>query len=133
MDHKGRQLRLRNTLPTHHLDALLVTHLPNILYLCGFTGSAGALLVTKANSVFFTDGRYTAQAHAEVKAAKIVIARKAPLATAAEWLSAQQQRGRRAFPFKVGIEGEHMTVAARSLLAGILPSSVRLRPGPPLV
>jgi Xaa-Pro aminopeptidase len=133
MDHKGRQLRLQNALLLHRLDALLVTHIPNILYLCGFTGSAGALLVTKAGIVFFTDGRYTAQARAEVKAAKIVIASKAPLATAAEWLSAHQQRGRRALPSKVGIEGEHMTVAARSLLASILPSTFRLRPAPPLV
>jgi Xaa-Pro aminopeptidase len=133
MDHKGRQLRLQNALPALRLDALLITHLPNILYLTGFTGSAGALLITKAGSVFFTDGRYSAQARAEVKAAKIVIASKAPLATAAEWLSAHETRGRRTGSFKIGIEGEHMTVAARSRLAGILPSSFRLREAPALV
>jgi Xaa-Pro aminopeptidase len=132
MDHKGRLLRLRDALPAHHLDALLVTHLPNILYLCGFTGSAGALLVTHTRSVFFTDGRYTAQARAEVKAAKTVSAGKAPLTTAATWLAAHQL-SRRTGSFKVGVESDHMTVAARSLLSGILPSNVRLRPAPPLV
>ncbi len=134
MDHKGRRLRLQKALPAHGLDGLLVTHLPNIRYLCGFTGSAGALLLTQAGSVFFTDGRYTVQARAEVKAAKLVIASKAPLATAAAWLSAHQQGGaRRAAPFRVGIESEHMTVAARSLLAGTLPSNFRLRRAPALV
>ena len=39
MDYKGRQQRLRSALALHHLDALLVTHLPNILYLCGFTAA----------------------------------------------------------------------------------------------
>lgn len=133
MDYKGRQLRLQNALSAHRLDALLVTHVPNVRYLCGFTGSAGVLLVTQAGSVFFTDGRYTAQARAEVKAAKIVIAAKAPLATAAEWLPTHQPGRRRRHPVKVGIEGEHMTVAARSRLAGILPTGFRLREAPPLV
>jgi Xaa-Pro aminopeptidase len=40
---------------------LLVSHLPNIRYLCGFTGSAGFLLVTETGSVFFTDVRYDTQ------------------------------------------------------------------------
>ena len=35
------------------------------------------LLVEEAGSVFFTDVRYDTQAHEEVKAAKVVIARKA--------------------------------------------------------
>jgi Xaa-Pro aminopeptidase len=135
MDHKARQQRLQKTLSTHHLDALLVTHLPNVRYLCGFTGSAGALLVSGTKSVFFTDGRYTDQARAEVQAARIVITRKGPMAGAADWLSVQQKGDRRASSSqpKIGIEGEHMTVSARSRLAKLLPSGVRLWEAPPLV
>jgi len=136
MDHKARQQRLQKALSPHHLDALLVTHLPNVRYLCGFTGSAGALLVSGTKSVFFTDGRYTDQARAEVQAARIVITRKGPMAGAADWLSVQQKAGRRASSAsgtRVGIEGEHLTVAARSRLAKLLPSGVRLREAPPLV
>jgi Xaa-Pro aminopeptidase len=132
MDYKGRQRRLQNTLSAHRLDALLVSHLPNVLYLCGFTGSAGVLLITPAASVFFTDGRYSAQARAEVKGAKIVIAGKAPLATAAERL-AHRRSGRGAQTVRVGIEGEHLAVAARSRLARILGAGFRLRQAPPLV
>lgn len=133
MDYKGRQRGLQNALSAHRLDALLVTHLPNVRYLCGFTGSAGLLLIAQAGSVFFTDGRYRAQARAEVKGVKIVVAGKAPLATAAEWLLAHWSSGRRRPTAKVGIDGEHMTVAARSRLAGVLPASFRLREAPPLV
>jgi len=132
MDHRGRQQRLQNSLSTHRLDTVLVTHPPNLRYLCGFTGSSGALLLTETKRVFITDGRYTEQARVEVRSAQLVIARQGPLAAAAAWLSAHQKKGRRA-PSKIGIEGEHMTVASRSLLAGILPSSIRLRSAPPLV
>jgi|SRR5450755_69390 Xaa-Pro aminopeptidase len=133
MDHKGRQQRLQNSLSTHRLDALLVTHPPNLRYLCGFTGSSGALLLTAAKKrVFITDGRYTEQARAEVRSAQIVIARQGPLAAAAAWLAAQKKKDHRA-PSKIGIESEHMTLAARSRLAGILPSSCRLREAPALV
>ncbi len=133
MDHRGRQQRLQNSLSAHRLDALLITHLPNVRYLCGFTGSAGVLLISESKSVFFTDGRYTAQARAEVKAAKLVIARKAPLTTVADWMSTHVTSARRATPFKIGIESEHMTVAARSTLARNLPSGFRLRPTSSLV
>ena len=76
MDFKGRQAQLRTLFDTHRLDALLVSHLPNIRYLCGFTGSAGALLVTQAESRFFTDGRYTEQSRKEVVGAKIAVGKK---------------------------------------------------------
>lgn len=132
MDHHGRQQRLQNSLSTHRLDALLVTHPPNLRYLCGFTGSAGALLLTEKKAVFITDGRYTEQARAEVRAAQIVIARQGPLAAAAAWLASHQKKGRRG-PSKIGMESEHMTVAARSRLARMLPSGFRLREAPALV
>ena len=74
MDYKGRLARARLALEQSDLDALLVTHLPNIRYLCGFTGSAGVLLVSRSKGpVFFTDGRYTQQAQEEVKGAAIKI------------------------------------------------------------
>jgi Xaa-Pro aminopeptidase len=44
------------------IDALLVTRLPNVRYLTGFTGSAGLVLVRREALVFVTDGRYREQA-----------------------------------------------------------------------
>ncbi len=136
MDHKARQEGLQKTLSSHRLDALLVTHLPNVLYLCGFTGSAGVLLISGTRSVFFTDGRYTEQARSEVQAARIVIGREGPIAAAAEWFSMHlksSRKSRSASHPKIGIEGEHMTVAARSRLASLLPSGIHLQEVPMLV
>jgi Xaa-Pro aminopeptidase len=137
MDQKARQQRLQKTLPAHRLDALLVTHLPNVRYLCGSTGSAGVLLITESWSVFFTDGRYTDQARSQVQAARIVIAPKGPIVAAADWISAQLKVGRRSSgssaKIRIGIEGEHLTVATRSRLSRLLPSNVRLREAPALV
>ena len=37
---------LQEELSKHKLDAIRVGHLPNIRYLCGFSGSAGMLVVS---------------------------------------------------------------------------------------
>jgi Xaa-Pro aminopeptidase len=130
MDYRGRQKRLRKAVEVSRLDALLVSHLANIRYLCGFSGSAAALVITPAKSVFFTDGRYTEQARSEVQGSRVVIARKSPVAAAAEWLVAQGKRGR---PQTVGIEGDDLTVAERARLGKSLGRGSRLREAPPLV
>ncbi|MGA2346285.1 MAG: Xaa-Pro peptidase family protein [Candidatus Sulfotelmatobacter sp.] len=123
MDFPARQKKLREHLATIRLDALLISHLPNIRYLCGFTGSAGLLLVEEAGSVFFTDVRYDTQAHDEVKGAKVVIARKAVVTALGEWLTRRKRgRGR-----TIGIEAEHFTLAEKKRLAEVLPSGVRVK------
>jgi len=48
------------------VDAFLVTGLPNIRYLSGFTGSNAILLLTRASSTLFTDPRYQIQARQQV-------------------------------------------------------------------
>jgi Xaa-Pro aminopeptidase len=133
MDHASRLGRLRSDLEDHHLDSILVTHLPNINYLCGFSGSAAALIVSERGSIFFTDGRYRAQAQEEVAGAgtKIVIAGKSPLVAAAEWLAAQ--RTKQGSPAVLGTEAESMTVAMRVRLASLVKGKVRLKAAPPLI
>jgi Xaa-Pro aminopeptidase len=132
MDYKGRQIGLRNRLASNRLDGLLVSHLPNIRYLCGFTGSAGLLLVEEAGSTFFTDVRYDTQGREEVKGAKVIIARKALLHALTEWIGMRRKKSR-AKAWAIGIEAEHLTVAERKRLDDLLPSGVRLRNAPALV
>jgi Xaa-Pro aminopeptidase len=127
MDHKGRLKRLQAAFERNSLDALLVTHLPNIRYLCGFTGTSGVLAILESSAVFFTDGRYSEQARAEVQGARVVIARNPPLAAAAEWLLENKSKVDRKKPRILGIESEHLTVAARSQLASLLRPDFRLR------
>jgi Xaa-Pro aminopeptidase len=67
MDHRGRRRRLAERLGALELDALIVTRLPNVRYLTGFTGSNGQVVVARNGSaVFLTDGRYEEQAVREV-------------------------------------------------------------------
>ena len=128
MDYTARQEQLQSRLDDHRLDAFVVTHLPNIRYLCGFSGSAGVLLVTGSKSLFFGDGRYAEQARAEVQGASVVITHQAPLFRAGEWLRTQGRKLK-----VVGIEPEHLTVAERHQLAKTVGPGRRLREAPPLV
>ena len=64
MDHASRRSKLAARLPEWGADAFLVTRLPNVRYLTGFTGSNAQVLLTADGGRFFTDGRYeTPQPH----------------------------------------------------------------------
>ena len=130
MNFADRQGKLREHLTTTRFDALLISHLPNLRYLCGFTGSAGFLLVEETGSIFFTDVRYDTQARSEVKAAKIVVARKTVLAALADRIASHHPKSR---GWAIGVEGEHMTLAEKKKLSELLPSSVLLRSAPAVV
>jgi Xaa-Pro aminopeptidase len=132
MDFQSRQKKLREQLASAGLDALLVSQLPNIRYLCGFTGSAGLLLVSETASIFFTDVRYDTQGREEVKGAKVVIARKALFSALAEAIGTRRAKSK-SKALTIGIEAEHLTVAEKKRLADLLPSGVRLRNVPDLV
>jgi len=124
MDFRARQNQLRDHLATTRFDALLISHLPNIRYLCGFSGSAGLLLVEASQSVFFTDVRYDTQAHEEVKEAKVVVASKPILQTLSQWLG---KRRRRAMPWVIGLESEHFTVGEKKRLNQLRPTGTTLK------
>ncbi len=130
MDFHARQCRLREHLLTTRFDGLLVSHLPNIRYLCGFSGSAGLLLVEPAGSVFVTDVRYDTQAREEVKGAKVVIARKSALAALGDLLAKRRKRARGS---AIGIEAEHLTVSEKKRLGELIPASIRLKDAPAVV
>ena len=57
---------LRAKLREQHLDALIVSSLPSIRYLTGFSGSSGLLCVGTGTALFFSDFRYRDQAAAEI-------------------------------------------------------------------
>ncbi|MCZ7536352.1 MAG: Xaa-Pro peptidase family protein [Acidimicrobiia bacterium] len=73
MEVPRRLERLTAVLEEAGLDALVVSHLPNVRYLTGFTGSAGMLLVHAGGSVLVTDGRYRDQAGEQVAASGAVV------------------------------------------------------------
>jgi len=87
------------------VDGLLVTHLPDIRYLCGFTGSSGALVVAGGRAVLFTDGRYTEQAQEEASGTRVVIAKGSALAAACAWMDGAGVE-------RCGFDPAHTTVTA---------------------
>jgi Xaa-Pro aminopeptidase len=118
MDHGARQKRLTNEFKALDLDALLVTHMPNVRYLTGFTGSAGVLVATQ-RPIFTTDGRYREQASQQVQRARVVAGKGSALASAIDAIRKAKIR-------RLGIEADHMTVATRRTLSGELGRSVKL-------
>ena len=58
--------RLRGCLDAAGVDSLIVTDPDNVRYLCGFTGSAGILLVSSREALVVTDGRYGEQIRDEI-------------------------------------------------------------------
>jgi Xaa-Pro aminopeptidase len=70
---------LRAEIEAREIEFLLVTHPPDVRWLCGFTGSNAALAVGARTAVLFTDGRYATQAREETEGARVVIAKKSAL------------------------------------------------------
>jgi Xaa-Pro aminopeptidase len=69
-----RVAALVDGLTAAHLDGLLLTGLPNIRYLTGFSGSSALLVVSQRDVVLITDFRYQTQVAEEVgELARIVI------------------------------------------------------------
>jgi Xaa-Pro aminopeptidase len=105
MNHRARMRQLRVRMAKSKIAALLVTHLPDVRYLCGFTGSNAALALTAKSALLVTDGRYTAQAQAQVKGAEVRIAKGSAVAEGCRWLAAAA-RVKHAY-----YDGEQTTVA----------------------
>jgi Xaa-Pro aminopeptidase/Xaa-Pro dipeptidase len=58
--------RLRQKFSDYKIDGLIFFNMNNILYLSGFTGSDGVLLINSTKAKLLVDGRYTTQAGLEV-------------------------------------------------------------------
>ncbi len=101
------------------LSGLLVTHLPDVRYLSGFTGSSAALAVARRAACLFTDGRYRTQAAEEVSATRVEIVTGSPSIAAVQWLAAQSGAE------TAGFDPAHTTVAELSRLRAALPARLR--------
>ena len=112
---KERIERIREKLDQENLDLLLVTALPNIRYLCGYTGSNGILLISRDKAIFLTDFRYKEQVKKEVKVAEIKIPQKELFSTLPE---IDLLKGKR---IKAGFEEKYLTFQLYQRLKTLLP------------
>ncbi len=94
--------KIRESLGELNLDAFYVTHIPNIRYLSGFSGSSAYLIITKSKNYFFTDFRYKEQSKEQVKNAEIIVNFSPPVKIK-EIFAAEGFKN-------VGFESTHLTV-----------------------
>lgn len=76
--------------PPENCDSMLVSSMPNIRYLTGFTGSSASILVTKRLRLFFTDFRYSQQASQQVRDFEVRVVNGSPLTGAARYAVARR-------------------------------------------
>jgi len=119
VNHPRRIGQLRRKLTKAGLPGLLVTHLSDVRYLSGFTGSNAALVITRRAACLFTDGRYKTQAAEEVENAHVSIVSGSPAVAALEWLAAQRGVD------SVGFDPGSTTVAELTRWKNSLPAKLR--------
>jgi Xaa-Pro aminopeptidase len=118
MSFSVRKRRVAAAAKTIGLDTLLITHLPDVRYLCGFTGSNAALVLSAGKSILFTDGRYTLQAKIEAIGTRVVIAKKSVVPTACEWIEAAGSK-------RCGFDASNTSVAALESMRKAVSTKVR--------
>ena len=110
-----RLQEVRRYLTASRLDALLVSHLPHVRYLTGFSGSNGLCIITHQRQFFLTDRRYRDQSKAEIDGFQIFVTQRGLLDEAGK---RRLLKGKS----RVGFESSHTSVDAhttmRKLFAG---------------
>ena len=101
----NRLRHAREALEAAGANTLVETHLPNIYYLCGFTGDSGALVVDPTSVTLFTDGRFTTQAKQEARGIRLQIQSGSLLAAVGDHLR-RRKRARAAIgPSRLTLAG----------------------------
>jgi Xaa-Pro aminopeptidase len=122
MQHRSRRQAALEAARDAGADALVVTHLADVRWLSGFTGSSGAVALGRAGAALFTDGRYTTQARAEAAGLRVVIGKGSPGAQAAAWLA---ERGAGAKNARCGFDAVNTTVSALEAMRKAVPGGQR--------
>jgi len=102
-DFPARIDALRSRFSAWEIDALLVTSPTNRLWLSGFAGSAGSLLITGSHAILSTDSRYWEQAALQAPDFELFQDGRRP----ADLESFIQRAG----SARIGVEANHMTLA----------------------
>jgi Xaa-Pro aminopeptidase len=118
--YQSRVKTARKILDSSHLDGILFSSLDNIRYLCGFTGSDGALILTQRESLFLTDSRYWTQADEEVKDSQIIHYKKKMEGIASLLLDLKLNH--------IGFESTAFTFSAHRFLSERLADAAQLIP-----
>ena len=114
-----RRARVLEDFPLQKVDALIVSALPNVRYLAGFTGSNAVLVLAPGASRLYTDPRYTIQASAESDCRVEVVTKTSLHAAALRFISRKKWQ-------RIGIESSRITYAGYEEFNESLPLGVTL-------
>lgn len=78
-EYAARRRKFWKLMDREGLEAVLVSHLADVRYLCGFSGSSGTVLLMKKGGYFLSDFRYKEQSAAEVQGLPVIIYEKSPI------------------------------------------------------
>ena len=104
MRYADRQDRILAGMAEQGIDALLITNLTNVRYVCGYVGSNGSVLLSATGRLLFTDFRYLQSAREQTRGVEVVEAGRDlfdKLSQALDGLGAG----------RVGFESDHLSVA----------------------
>ncbi len=116
-----RKKSFRDLMDRQGLQGLFINRLSDVRYLCGFSGSNGAILLFDNRGYFITDFRYREQSTEEVKGLKVVVQEEGLYRTLAKLL-----RGRSGM--KLGFDPNSLFHAEVLVLRRKLKGVVRLQP-----
>jgi len=116
----GRLDRLRDAFDEHGIDALVVTTLPNVRYLTGFSGSAGILTVTRDAALLTTDGRYRTQSAEQLAKAGAAPQVDVTIGPVTEQRKAAQSALGDSPITRIGLEADNVSWSAQRTWADLL-------------
>ena len=118
-----RLLNVRQRMRAAAVDALVVSHLPNIRYLTGFVGTAGLVVLTPTACALIVDFRYQTVARALLSANPEAAAHFNVVVPAQSYDETLADVLRECGARRIGIEAAHMPVSRFNRLAAALAGS----------
>lgn len=71
----NKLLKITDYIKGHNLDGVLLTSMPNVFYMSGFTGDNVILFISPEKALLITDSRYTLQAEEQSPDFKVITAK----------------------------------------------------------
>ena len=121
-----RRSALASSFLNAKVDSLLVTSVANWYYLTGFTGEAGALLVSRKETRLITDGRFMTQSREETSGIRVIQQKGSLFESVGEHLKASAVG-------RVGFDPTQLTVSQHKALRRTAGKKCHWVPAPGLV
>jgi len=115
---QSRINELRRKMQAANFDALILTNIPHIRYLTGFTGDTAVLVIARTKNNLFVDFRFADQSRREAKGASVTV-------TKTDCYSGLKDMALLKTPnLRVGFSGTFVPVTLRDRIATMIPAAL---------